>query len=156
MDFVSAVKSGLANFVTFSGRASRSEYWWFYLFTYLASIVGSIITAILPLTGILVGIALLALTLPSISVLVRRLHDTGRSGWWIVWTTVIPWLLFTPFLIAVASAEEAGTLESVLGLVAGMGLIGLLVLAGAVTLFIFTVLKGTSGDNKYGSDPLIN
>lgn len=154
MEFIPAVKSGLQKFATFSGRASRSEYWWFYLFTYLASVVGSVLVALTPLLGLLVAVALLALVLPSISVLVRRLHDIGKSGWWIVWTTVIPWLIFTPFIIAVASAEEAGALQSFIGLIAGMGLVTLLVLAGAVTLFIFTLLKGTAGENKYGSDPL--
>ena len=76
MDFVSSVKRNMttAAYAQFEGRASRSEYWWFYLFTVLAGVAADTI-------GDTVGnIASLALFLPSLALAARRLHDTGRSG----------------------------------------------------------------------------
>ena len=90
MSFPQAVRSVLSNYATFSGRARRSEFWWFYLFTVLVVIVTSILDAALGTRtnmagyGIITIIAELALLLPSLAVGVRRLHDTGRSGWWLL------------------------------------------------------------------------
>lgn len=78
----------LKKYATFKGRASRSEYWFFTLFTVLISIalmVVDIFTGSFDETagmGVLSGIYTLAVLLPSLAVLVRRLHDTNRSGWW--------------------------------------------------------------------------
>lgn len=72
------------NYCNFSGRASRSEYWWFVLFTF---ILGYVITSIFyshtSTLNIVSGIVNLALLLPSLGLGVRRLHDIGKSGWWI-------------------------------------------------------------------------
>ena len=76
MNFQTSVKTCLTKYVEFTGRASRSEYWWFVLFSILLQIVGGMINQNL---GTVVALALL---LPSLAVLVRRLHDTDRSGWW--------------------------------------------------------------------------
>jgi uncharacterized membrane protein YhaH (DUF805 family) len=73
--FVDAIKICLGKYADFNGRASRSEYWWFFLFTFIVYVV----TAFLPFISL---IAVLALLVPSISAAVRRLHDTDRSGWW--------------------------------------------------------------------------
>ncbi|MDE5726616.1 MAG: DUF805 domain-containing protein [Duncaniella sp.] len=72
------------NYCNFSGRASRSEYWWFYLLTVVLGLVAGFIGGLLGETvhSILTGIVSLGLFLPSLGVMVRRLHDTGRSGWW--------------------------------------------------------------------------
>ena len=83
MDFMTAVRSCLSKYVTFSGRAQRSEFWWFYLFNIIGSVVTNIIdTSIIgmPATSIL---WMLGLLLPGISVSVRRMHDLDKSGWWI-------------------------------------------------------------------------
>jgi uncharacterized membrane protein YhaH (DUF805 family) len=87
MGFTEAITSGFRNYVNFSGRAVRSEFWYWVLFAILASIVAGLID--LALFGIegsspinsLVG---LALFLPGLAVSVRRLHDLDRSGWWIL------------------------------------------------------------------------
>jgi uncharacterized membrane protein YhaH (DUF805 family) len=83
MSFMDAVKSVLTQYVGFSGRARRSEYWFFVLFNILVSIVASIIGGLIkfPLLATLVSLALL---LPALAVSVRRLHDTGRTGWWLL------------------------------------------------------------------------
>ncbi|MGB0506964.1 MAG: DUF805 domain-containing protein [Pikeienuella sp.] len=89
MNMVGAVKSCMSKYVTFSGRASRAEYWWFYLAVMIAYFVASIADGILGTLGILVAIVALGCILPFLSVFVRRLHDIGKSGWW-YWIGVIP------------------------------------------------------------------
>ena len=74
MGMIEAVKSCFSNYATFSGRARRSEYWYFCLFNFL---VGLVLTFI-PFAGIFYS---LITFLPGLAVAVRRLHDTGRSGW---------------------------------------------------------------------------
>lgn len=93
MTFSEAISSGFRNYVGFSGRASRSEFWYWILFTVLVSIVTSIIdlgvlsSNVMPLSSIWS----LVTFLPSLAMGVRRLHDTDRSGWW--------WLLsFIPLI----------------------------------------------------------
>lgn len=83
MNMMQAVGACFSKYVTFSGRARRAEYWWFTLFNV---IVGLLLGA---LSEDLAGIYSLAVFLPSISVMVRRLHDIGRSGWWF-WIGLIP------------------------------------------------------------------
>ncbi|MGR3461728.1 MAG: DUF805 domain-containing protein [Roseovarius sp.] len=78
MDFMTAVRTVLTdNYANFSGRAARSEFWWFALFVLVVSLVLQLI-----LGDIVSAIFSLAVLLPSIAVAVRRLHDVDRSGWW--------------------------------------------------------------------------
>ncbi|NEW05325.1 DUF805 domain-containing protein [Paenibacillus sp. SYP-B3998] len=72
----------LQNYVGFQGRARRKEYWMFALFSAIVSIVLAILDMVLSIYPLLTGIYALAVLLPSLAVVVRRLHDTGRSGWW--------------------------------------------------------------------------
>lgn len=82
--FIEAVKK----YAVFSGRSRRKEYWYFVLFSSLIAIVLAIVDSVIGTgdlvegTGLLTGIFLLAMLLPSIGVTIRRLHDTGRTGWW--------------------------------------------------------------------------
>ena len=84
LTFKEAVESALKNnYCNFDGRASRSQYWWFYLFQIIVSVVlyclspilGSSVTTLATLIN-------LALLLPALGLCFRRLHDTGKSGWW--------------------------------------------------------------------------
>jgi uncharacterized membrane protein YhaH (DUF805 family) len=87
MNFMDAVKACLNNYAGFSGRARRSELWWFFLFNFAVQIATSIVDSILAtLIGInvLSFIVMLALFVPGLAVQFRRLHDTGRSGWWLL------------------------------------------------------------------------
>ncbi len=81
MGMPEAVRSVLTKYADFSGRARRSEFWWFYLFNFLVSIVASIVDQVIgfPALQIVVGLGLL---IPGLAVGARRLHDTDRSGWW--------------------------------------------------------------------------
>lgn len=91
MTFQTAVRTCLSKYVDFQGRARRPEYWWFILFVVLGSLVlGTLDAMIFGTTetgdqiGILSAIFSLAVVLPSLAVAIRRLHDTDRSGWWIL------------------------------------------------------------------------
>ena len=83
MGFPDAVRSVLTQYATFTGRARRAEYWWFALFSVVVVMVAAIIDAAIgfPLLQLVVS---LGLVIPSLAVGVRRLHDTDRSGWWLL------------------------------------------------------------------------
>jgi uncharacterized membrane protein YhaH (DUF805 family) len=81
MSFSDAVSTCLRKYATFSGRARRSEYWWFALANVLVAVVAALVDQILG-TSVVSLLVTLALLLPSLAVAVRRLHDTGRTGWW--------------------------------------------------------------------------
>jgi uncharacterized membrane protein YhaH (DUF805 family) len=107
MDFVSSIKRNMttAAYAQFSGRASRSEYWWFYLFTLLATAVAD------RLSGTVGNIASLVFFLPSLALAARRLHDVGRSGWWflLVFTVIgIPVVLYWLIKASDAGANRFG------------------------------------------------
>jgi len=85
MDFGQAIKTCLNKYATFSGRAQRSEYWYFFLFMLLADMIaGFLDSAIFGDVPVLYLIATLGLLVPGIAVGVRRLHDTDKSGWWLL------------------------------------------------------------------------
>ncbi|MBT5615062.1 MAG: DUF805 domain-containing protein [Flavobacteriales bacterium] len=99
MTLAQSVSSCFNNYATFKGRASRSEFWYFYLFTIIVSFVLSFINSfgvgygsetIATIGAGLYGIFALAVLLPSLAVTVRRLHDVNRSGWWLlIYLTII-------------------------------------------------------------------
>jgi len=83
MTFGEAISDGFSKYATFSGRSSRSAYWWWILF-YVLVIIGASILDAAAKTPIFAGLVWLAFFLPNLAVLVRRLHDTDRSGWWVL------------------------------------------------------------------------
>ena len=109
MDFGQAIATGFKKYVTFSGRASRSEYWYWVLF----SIIGSIVTATLdyaifsendfanPLNSIFGLICFL----PALAVGIRRLHDIGRTGWW----TLIAFTIIGLIVLIVWACQKSDT-----------------------------------------------
>lgn len=138
MSFFGAIKSCYGKIFTFSGRAPRSEYWWFVLYQCLVGLglwaggmafalanpqlveqlkSGAVPPADFALVFGAVSLAhFLLFFMPGLSVLVRRLHDTGRSGWW-YFITMIP-------------------------------------LIGAIWLLVLLCLPGSNGRNGHGPDPL--
>jgi uncharacterized membrane protein YhaH (DUF805 family) len=85
MDFGQAIQSCFHRYATFVGRAPRSEYWYFILFTCLVSIVAGVLdVAMFGDSEIFNAIAAIALLLPTLAVTVRRLHDKDYSGWWVL------------------------------------------------------------------------
>ena len=107
MDFISAVKSGFRHYVTFKGRAPRSEFWYWTLFGLLLTIAGGIADNALlddPSPGLFGPLISLVLFLPGLAVSIRRLHDIDYSGWW--W-----WIVFTVIgiIVLIAWACMKGT-----------------------------------------------
>ena len=105
----------LKKYADFSGRARRREYWVFVLFNIIISIVLSICDVFLGTysqaasIGILAGIYSLAVLIPGIAVTVRRLHDTGRSGWWIliVLVPIVGWIVLLIFMLLDSQPQNA-------------------------------------------------
>lgn len=78
-----AISTCFSKYATFSGRATRSEYWYFYLLYIIVYIVGLIVAAAVGTSGLLY-LFILPLWLPQLAVGVRRMHDVGRSGWFLL------------------------------------------------------------------------
>lgn len=100
MGFGQAISSGFSNYVNFSDRASRSEYWFWILFIIIAEIVTTLIDSLIGHgREVVTGLFGLATFLPSLAVAIRRLHDLDRTGWWVLlgliplvgWIILIIW-----------------------------------------------------------------
>jgi len=137
----------MQRYAQFSGRASRAEYWWFYLATIIIGLIAGVIDGIMGNTevGWFGGIINLALLVPTISVTVRRLHDTDRSGLWLL-------IGLIAMVVLLAVAFTLGASEN-LGFSAMMVVAIIFIMIVAITLFVFMVLPGTDGPNGYGPDP---
>ena len=126
MNFQDAVKSGYQNYLTFSGRASRPAFWWWFLFQIIVSIVIGLIfgtghmiadqttMAMHYQGGLIANLWALANFLPGLAIGIRRLHDVDKSGWWT--------------------------------------LIVLIPLVGAIVLIVWYCIKGTAGPNRFGPE----
>jgi uncharacterized membrane protein YhaH (DUF805 family) len=143
----------LKKYATFSGRAPRAEYWWFYLATIVVQIPLSIVDKALADWGPLSSLFSLVILLPWLAVSVRRLHDINRSGWWL--------LAFFLIILAIAVAAVAtmgltldGTGSPPSGSILVVLLVGVLAMfVLGVTILVFSVTPGTQGTNDYGPDP---
>ncbi|WP_391207646.1 DUF805 domain-containing protein [Psychrobacillus sp. L4] len=102
----------LKNYVGFKGRARRKEYWMFILFDIIISIVFAIVESIAGLSSLLTGLYSLVTLLPALAVTVRRLHDTGRSGWWFL-LNLIP--LVGPIIVLVFTCQDGQNSENKYG-----------------------------------------
>jgi len=160
----------LKRYAQFSGRSRRMEYWMWVLFTVIVSLVLSLLDSALGLGGrsfagstpmdggvaygaatrggLLTNLFALATLIPSLAVAVRRLHDTNRSGWWIL----MPLL---PLLLAVV-LMGIGAVTFNPGLMIGAGAAGLVTLICAIVVIVWYCMPGTPGPNDYGDDPLGN
>ncbi len=162
-------------YVDFQGRARRSEYWLWFLFQIITSIVFSVLHNVIDhgsATGpakIVESIFNLAILLPTIAVAVRRFHDIGRTGWWYLFSLVVLVIAMIVY-ISVNNAEFMNAMKSIGGLAGktdttdgAMALlsalkpmalwVGLPWFLASVVTFIFNVLDGTPGNNRFGPDP---
>jgi uncharacterized membrane protein YhaH (DUF805 family) len=104
VDFGTAVKLGFQRYVDFSGRSTRAEYWWWYLFTVVASfalVIADTLTGNSSLGGLLDTLFTLATIIPSLALGARRLHDTNRTGGWLLlwFVLVIGWIVLIVWAI---------------------------------------------------------
>ena len=158
----------LKRYAEFSGRSRRMEYWMFQLFLFLVYIALMVLMMIVGggamMTGgdpgammaaggaaLIIGglymLFALAMLIPSLAVSVRRLHDTNRSGWWILAPLSGYVIMLVGTLMAAGSPDNPG-LGGILAMVGLVAVIGL-----GITLLVFMFLEGTRGPNKYGPDP---
>jgi uncharacterized membrane protein YhaH (DUF805 family) len=158
MTFSEAIQSGFQKYVTFGGRATRSEYWYWILFGILIGIVAGIVDGILRTHGAIRTLVSLGLLLPGLAVGVRRLHDIGRSGWWllILYAPTAIGAVFVAFAaIAIGVAffgARAGTGVGAAGLLSG--LVGLLFFLGGFIFWIYTMTRPSDPQaNMYGPAP---
>ena len=163
----------LRKYATFSGRASRAEFWWFMLLLIVVYLGGSFLlggilgvagassssgdpsvglAALAGGSGLILILFWLAVIIPTIAVQVRRLHDTGRSGWWIgvyyIGYALLMFMMFGSMLAALGGGGDPAA--------GGLGLSFLLLMAWGIfgiVLLVFFILPGTSGANQYGPDP---
>ena len=94
-------------YAEFSGRACRKEFWMFVLFNFLAFFALAIVDVVLGTSCALCGLYNLAVVIPELAVLVRRLHDTDHSGWW-YWICLIPLIGFIVLLVFLCSDSKPG------------------------------------------------
>ena len=111
MNFRIAVIKCFMLYTVFTGRAEKSEFWWFFLFTFILGVMASIIDSTLGFDQAIGGnggvttLIQIATFLPSIAVGSRRLHDTGRSGWWqLLWIAII--IGWIPLIMWLASKSD--------------------------------------------------
>ncbi len=97
----------LKKYTVFSGRAGREEYWMFFLFNLIISVVLGIVEAVAGGPGVLGGLYALAVLIPGIAVSVRRLHDTNRSGWLLL-IGLVPLIGGIIFLVFMVQDSQAG------------------------------------------------
>ena len=159
MTFPAAVGSALRQYATFTGRASRPEYWWFYLFTVVVSLATSLIDEAVH-TDVIGLLASLALFLPSLAVTVRRLHDSNLCGWWML-LPVAPAVAGAMALVVAALAGFASAMgvadgdnDAVAGVAVLALIAALLLLVGSlVTGLVLMLRPSTPGPNRFGPDP---
>ncbi len=149
----------LRRYAQFTGRARRAEYWWFILFGVIVSVVASIVDALLGAKTVGVGtIVSLGLLIPQLAVGVRRLHDIGRSGWWLGGAMLLGIAFGIAFAVSVGAAlvgVRTGNVAAGIGAgTALLGIIGLAILVYAVVLLVWACQPGTAGPNRFGPDPL--
>jgi uncharacterized membrane protein YhaH (DUF805 family) len=98
----------MRNYVGFTGRARRKEYWMFFLINAIIAVVLAILETLIGIPGVLSTLYSLAIFLPSLGVTVRRLHDMGKSGWWIL-ISLIPIIGGIILLIFTCLDSQPGT-----------------------------------------------
>lgn len=151
--FGEAISICFKKYVDFSGRARRSEYWWFMLFCLLLGLVTC-------------GIGLLAVIIPMYAVQVRRLHDTNRSGWWVAASLILS-LVFAGLYIATISSllgtavhfygNDSAMFRALItqgsGWFVGLSVLSLVGTILSIVIFVFTLLDSDRGTNQYGPSP---
>ena len=163
LGFTEALSAAWNKIAQFNGRSRRSEYWWTYLAYFVTSIIFSFVPIIGNIVTILFGLAIIPITF-------RRLHDTGRSGWW-YGVSIIGSLLFSVYLIIqiiiigtisistdmseLSSMSDNEIIENILtSATISYIFFGLLVgIVYNIIVLVFLCQDSQKGENKYGPSP---
>ncbi len=144
LGFIDALNTATSKIFKFNGRARRSEFWWTQLIVYLVSLV---------LTPIVGGI----LSLLTIPLTFRRLHDTGRSGWWWGVGALLKVAFYICLIIDIIGASfvdfEYATTSQIWSLVTKYGIMLIVIAAYSVVMLVFYCLDSDPEENKYGPSP---
>lgn len=139
--FTDALRICFKKYATFTGRARRSEYWWFGLWYFIFSVFTC-------------GLATIVFLIPLASVTVRRLHDTGRSGWWWGVAALCNTIYYVIYYINLFSAISDYGIPPALSVFDIAYYIVSLVYG--IVIFVFLVQDSHAGVNKYGPSPKYN
>ena len=159
VDFITAIKMYFANYANFKGRSTRAEYWWVMLFMFLVSCALSLFGTI----GNYINYAFsLACLIPGLALGTRRLHDTGKSGWWLVifyiaMAACFAWVVTilvknAPSLLTGNPNEVAMMGEEILPVIASVAIPYMVMFAGSIW-WIVLMCKKSEPDNQYGPNP---
>lgn len=132
-------------YATFTGRASRAEFWKFNCWMWLISSVLNALTPILPMVMIvLLFVFSLGFFLPSMAVTVRRFHDIGKSGWWVLFPVAVAMIAGSLMVVMIQSEDVSPVAAGVLGLV----YLGVIIL-----MWYWWCKPSQPGPNRYGEQP---
>ncbi len=139
IDFVNAIKRFFTKYATFSGRASRGEFWWVMLFLFLVSFVFNLLTRASSFFNVLSAIWGLAILVPQIALAVRRVHDANLPGGWVALPygiEVVGAMVISFSMVGTVASGLSGSSGGVGGGMAGILIGSLIMLAGAVTAIV--------------------
>lgn len=148
MSFGEAIKSVFSKYATFSGRARRSEFWYFYLFYILVALGLSFLSIRIPIAKYLYILFGLGVFLPYTAVTVRRLHDIGKSGWILLIFMVASLLIsmLTFLYIDIFAPTNEGSFRTV-------SIFIFIVFALAIWFIVLMCKDSQPGENKWGPNP---
>lgn len=184
LTFRQAVGECFSKYADFTGRSRRSEYWWFGLFTLLLMAIPLIALNVVALVFegtlhvdpdkvgpttqaldaiflVVLGLMCLFLLIPSLAVQTRRLHDTGRSGWWLVAGILASVAYSIAELFVMGSVADHSTSIHNISHAFGVSTIGALIMlllylvqvGISIAIFIFCLIDSQRGENMYGPSP---
>ena len=181
MTFWQAVRTCFRKYFDFKGRARRSEYWWYCLFCVVACLIWALFgtllfalpvgmavehisgneTAGIATMMVILILPMLFLVIPSFAVQVRRLHDTGRSGWWVLVSVILEVVAGAlPFILFGTAAADFEFFEEYkrafeVSSTAGIADVSLNVVSEVVSiiLIVFSIFDSQKTENQYGPSP---
>ena len=158
INMIDAVKLFFKNYFNFTGRASRSEFWWFYLAYLIVAVVIMIAEGLAKGvdyagSGVASNLFTLTTLIGWLSLTARRLQDRGHSGWWQL-ANVIPQILFLiPYFDFLFSIMDGGPINTGAGIAASI--FGIIAFGTGVTMIVFLCLPPKDDENKWGRNPLL-
>ena len=171
MDPVTAIKTCFKKYFDFKGRARRSEFWWFVLFVLIVSTVLSYFGLLVPGIGYVSLAFTLAVIIPELSALCRRLHDTNRGSWWVALLALLVAGYYGSFASILGSnfsdlanstnmedmmgmaQEMANSIQASPALATIMILCSMGAIVVGIVLLVFAAKDSKWGTNKYGPSP---